>query len=73
MIEYEFRSKSVTLNEHEGWNKPDKIEQTCNDWAKEGFEVFSVIVPQGSNYNTYRLTAKRQIRRQPSTAGRKFR
>lgn len=71
MIEYEFRSKIVTVPEQE-WDGKDKIADTCNDWAREGWEVFSVVVPQGSNYHTYRLTAKRQ-KSTPRNTGRKFR
>lgn len=58
---YEFRSKMVTNNDHGGWNQPDKIEQTCNEWAQEGWEVFSVVCPQPSYSLTYRLTARRRV------------
>lgn len=52
----EYRSRVVMEN---------RIEETCNDWAKEGWEVFSVIVPNPDNYSTYRLTAKRDFAKEP--------
>lgn len=68
----EFRSKIVQTDGD--WDSPDKIEKTCNEWAKEGFEVFSVICPQPSNYTKYRLTAVRYPAGTQRTAtGRKFR
>jgi hypothetical protein len=68
---FEFRSRKVTVNDE--WQKPDLVEQTCNEWAAEGFEVFSVICPQPSNYNTFRLTAKRLVAEPLHKTGRKFR
>jgi hypothetical protein len=67
-MRYEFISRQVQLTEDD----LGKIERTCNEWAKDGWEVFSVIVPQGSNYHTYRLTAKRQLSL-PNPTGRRFR
>lgn len=69
MIQYEYKSKIVRAEEYA---EKDKIEETCNAWALAGWEIFSVVVPQSSNYYTYRLTARRQIRMVPNT-GRKFR
>ncbi len=67
----EFRSKLVD-SENE-WAKPDLIERTCNEWAAEGWEVFSVVVPQGSNYHRYRITAKRTPQTKANVQGRRFR
>lgn len=70
----EYRSRRVTLNESDGWGKPDAIERTCNEWAAEGFEVFSVVCPQPSNYHTFRLTAVRYPSNTTKPAvGRRFR
>jgi len=65
----EFRSKMVTVSNAGGWDGseylPDTIEKTCNEWAKEGWEVFSVVCPHPSNSSTYRLTAKRDFGKVP--------
>jgi hypothetical protein len=62
----EFRSKMVTVTANAAFEgKSDTIERTCNEWAKEGWEVFSIVCPQPSNYSTYRLTAKRDFSKQP--------
>jgi hypothetical protein len=64
----EFRSQIVTVNENDQYSNDklgDTIQRTCNAWAKEGWEVFSVIVPQPSNWSTYRLTAKRDFGAKP--------
>lgn len=55
MDHYEYRSRMVTNVE---W-QDDIIERTCNEWAKEGWEIFSLVCPQPSNYLTYRITARR--------------
>ena len=70
MKSVEYRSRLVTLRtEYE-----DKIEKTCNEWLAEGFEVFSIVVPNPSNYSTYRLTARRIPQGSLTlTEGRKFR
>lgn len=64
MAEYEFRSKLVTVGDSHKkigdiWVKQDAVENTCNEWAEEGFIVFSIVCPDHANYSTYRLTAKR--------------
>jgi hypothetical protein len=56
---YEFRSRIVQAERD--WGSDDAIEKACNEWAKEGWEVFSVVVPQPSNWTTYRLTARRRV------------
>jgi hypothetical protein len=64
----EFRSKIVTVNDMDGFSNDklgDMIQRTCNAWAKEGWEVFSVVCPQPENYSTYRLTAKRDFAKEP--------
>lgn len=58
MARYEFRSR-IVQTQADNWGQPDNVEKICNEWAEQGFIVFSVVVPQGSNYLTYRLTAKR--------------
>jgi hypothetical protein len=68
---YEFRSR-IVVNNVDSWTQPDKIQQACNEWAQDGWEVFSIVVPQPSNYLTYRLTAKKPIPSAPKT-GRHFR
>jgi hypothetical protein len=45
----------ITNDGATGWQQPDKIERTCNEWAAEGFEVFSVVCPQPSNYDRVSL------------------
>lgn len=76
MARYEFRSKLVTVNDSDKkvgnlWVKCDAVEDTCNEWAEDGFIVFSVVCPQPSNYYTYRLTAKRD-KEEPVTHTMKF-
>ena len=69
----EYRSRVVVLDD-DGWGKPDPIERTCNEWAKEGFEVFSVVCPQPSKYHRFRLTAVRYPKgKTPMLTGRRFR
>ena len=73
MKSVEYRSRLVTFL-NEGHSDEDKIEKTCNAWLAEGFEVFSIIVPNPSNYSTYRLTARRIPQGSSTlTEGRKFR
>jgi hypothetical protein len=61
MTRYEYKSKLVTVS-HDVWgHKADELEQACNTWAQEGWEVFSIICPQPSNWFTYRVTARRAI------------
>jgi hypothetical protein len=67
---YEFKSHMVTVNRDWG---SDELEETCNEWAKEGWEVFSVVCPQPSNWSRYRLTAKRTLQSKANIPGRKFR
>jgi hypothetical protein len=72
--EYEFRSQKVNI---EDWHTEDIIQKTCNEWAAEGFIVFSIVCPQPSNYHTFRLTAKRRLvtdnELRHRTTGRRFR
>jgi hypothetical protein len=70
-MNYEYRSRNVTETSS-SWSGDKSVEKTCNEWAQEGWEVFSVIVPQPSNHSTFRLTARRQITLTRPT-GRKFR
>jgi len=81
--EFEFKSGSVNNStndvhiEGRGWVTIDKVEEICNEWAKEGWEVFSVICPDPRNYSTFRLTAKRRLKTETSglfhtATGRKF-
>jgi hypothetical protein len=62
----EFRSRLVT---NDGWANPDDIEKACNEWAAEGWEVFSVVCVIGA---MYRLTARRTTNDAKRT-GRRFR
>jgi hypothetical protein len=69
--EFEFRSRLVDAGP-----AGDGVEKTCNEWAAEGWEVFSVVVPQSSNYSRYRLTARRSLvpdHGMRSKVGRRFR
>jgi hypothetical protein len=67
----EYRSRTVSV--HKDWGV-DELETTCNEWAKEGFEVFSVICPQPSNYHTFRITAvKYPAGTTRPSVGRRFR
>ena len=81
MREYEFKSGEVHNSRNEvhiegrGWVTIDKIEETCNAWAEDGWEVFSIVCPNPSNYSTFRLTAKRKLRPDGlfhKATGRKF-
>lgn len=51
---YEYKSRMLNT-----CGSSSMIENECNKWAKEGWEVFSVICPNPSNYDDYRLTARR--------------
>jgi len=57
-----FRSELVRAVEGGDY---DPIQKTCNEWAKDGWEVFSVV---GSG-NSYRLTAKRDLDSKPFQEG----
>jgi hypothetical protein len=59
MIKYEYRSKQV--RDDREYDEVDKIATTCNAWADEGWEVFSILCPDPRNYDTFRLTAKRPV------------
>ena len=64
----EFRSQIVTVRDSDQYSidkQGDTIQRVCNNWAKEGWEVFSVVCPDSDNYSTYRLTAKRDFSKIP--------
>ena len=57
MIKYEYRSRRI---ENDDWDK-ENLEKTCNDWADEGWEVFSILCPNPRNYSTFQVTARRPV------------
>lgn len=61
MIKYEYQSKKVTVADYSEFGQPDTLAKTCNAWADEGWEVFSILCPDPHNYSTFRVTAKRPV------------
>lgn len=64
MAEYEFRSRIIKESPDEYSYNYDyrQIEKTCDEWAEEGFIVFSVAPMTNKDVNNrsvVRLTAKR--------------
>lgn len=49
------------------------LQRLLEEWGNDGWEVFSIIVPRSSNWNTFRVTAKRPIVQLRQLSGRKFR
>jgi hypothetical protein len=70
---FEYRSETVRADQTR-YDEREKLQNLLNGWGKEGWEVFSVVVPDQHNYNLFVVTAKREIltQRTPNT-GRRFR
>jgi hypothetical protein len=78
--EFEFRSRIVQESGDEYKHNRDyrAVELTCNEWAAEGFEVFSVLPMETKDFGRMRvrLTAKRRLKAEGGllhkNTGRKF-
>lgn len=67
---FEYRSESICIHNY----GPRHLEEILDEWGKEGWEVLSVLVPDHRNYDTFRVTAKREIlEKRTPVVGRKFR
>ena len=65
--------KTLTVEAGIYWKDGDRIQVTLDELGKDGWDVFSCIIPDSRNHSTYRLTAKRPIRHAGQADGRKFR
>ena len=65
MSEFEFRSRVIreSIDEYKYNSDYREVEKTCNAWAAEGFEVFSVVGMKCNDHGRImvRLTAKKKL------------
>jgi hypothetical protein len=63
--EYEFRSRVIkeSIDEYRYNQDYRQVEKTCNEWAAEGFEIFSVVGMKCNDHGRImvRLTARRRL------------
>ncbi len=58
MARFEFRSRNIECDRY-AYGDDDKLQRLCNDWAADGFVVFSIVCPDPRNYLVFRVTARK--------------